>query len=108
MEFSNMSEKSRNALTNWIVIAVVAIVILLFAGLLPLPGQKDKVTPHTEPSSTSPQVQAPKGPPPSPPSEPGAGTQPPPGGTPSASPGSASNATSSQTMTGAGPSRDAK
>lgn len=103
-----MSEKSRNALTNWIVIAVVAIIILLYAGLLPLPGQKDKVTPHTEPSGTSPQVQAPKGPPSNPSSVPGAGTQPPPGGTPSATPGSTGNATSSQTTTGAGPSRDPK
>jgi hypothetical protein len=90
----------------WIPIAIVAIVLLAFAGLLPLPGQKDNVTPHTQPG-VSPQVEAPKGPPASPPSEAGAGTQPPPGGTPSPSPGSASNATSNQTMTGAAPQRGA-
>ncbi|MDB5866146.1 MAG: hypothetical protein JWO70_3952 [Betaproteobacteria bacterium] len=105
-----MSDRARNPKTTWIVIAVVAIVVLLFAGLLPLPGQKDKVTPLTQPSppGTQPQAEAPKGPPPSPPSEAGAGTQPPPGGTPSGTPGSATNAASAQTMTDAAPKRDPK
>ena len=105
-----MAQNTRSPLTTWIIVAVIGIVVLLFAGLLPLPGQKDNVTPSTQPSppGTSPQAQAPKGPPPSPPSEPGAGTQPPPGGTPSASPGSATSSTSGQTMTGATPQRDPK
>jgi hypothetical protein len=100
-----MAEKTRNSRTTWIIIAIVAIVVILFAGLLPLPGQKDNVTPHTQPSppGTSPQAQAPKGPPPSPPSEPGQGTQPPPGGTPAASPGGPTDATSSQTSKGTPP-----
>jgi hypothetical protein len=105
-----MANSTRSPLTTWIVVAVIGIVVLLFAGLLPLPGQKDKVTPHTQPSApgTSPEAQAPKGPPPSPPSQAGAGTQPPPGGIPSASPGSATNNTSGQTMTDAAPQRDPK
>jgi hypothetical protein len=105
-----MARNARSPLTTWIIVAVIGIVVLLFAGLLPLPGQKDKVTPNTQPSpaGTQPQAQAPKGPPPSPPSEPGGGTQPPPGGTPSASPGSATSNTSGQTMTGAAPQRDSK
>jgi hypothetical protein len=109
-EKANMSERTRSSKSTWIIIAIVAIVVALFAGLLPLPGQKDNVTPNVQPSApgTQPQAQAPKGPPPSPPSEPGAGTQPPPGGTPSASPGSATNAASSQTMTGDTPKRDPK
>jgi hypothetical protein len=104
----DMPERTRNSKTTWIIIAVIAIVVMLFAGLLPLPGQKDKVTPHVQPSppGTQPQVEAPKGPPPSPPSEAGAGTQPPPGGTPAASPGGATNAASGQTMTDSAPKRD--
>jgi len=94
-----MAEKKRGPLTTWIIVAIAAIVVLLFAGLLPMPGQKDKVTPHSEPSpaGTSPQAEAPKGPPASPPSEPGKGTQPPPGGTPAASPGSVTDSASAQT-----------
>ena len=105
-----MSEKTRSPMTTWVIIAIIAIVILLFAGLLPLPGQKDNVTPNVQPSApgTQPQVKAPTGPPPSPPSEPGQGTQPPPGGTPSPSPGSATNSVSGQTMTSDGPKRDPK
>ena len=50
--------------TAWIIIAIVAIVIVLFAGLLPLPGQKDNVTPATQPgSSSSSAPAAPTGPP---------------------------------------------
>jgi hypothetical protein len=91
----------------WIPVAIVAIVLIAFAGLAPLPGQKDNVTPHTQPG-VSPQVEAPKGPPPSPPSQAGAGgTQPPPGGTPTGTPGSVSDKTSGQTMTGQGPQRGA-
>jgi len=105
-----MAQNTRSPLRTWIIIAVIGIVVLLFAGLLPLPGQKDNVTPHTQPSApgTSPQAQAPQGPPPSPPSERGAGVQPPPGGTPAGAPGSATGATSSHTMTEAAPQRDAK
>ena len=97
-----MTTHRRSPLTTWIIVAVIGIVILLFAGLLPLPGQKDNVTPHTEPSApgTSPQARAPTGPPPSPSSERGTGTQPP--------PGSATSAASSQPMTGAASARDAK
>jgi hypothetical protein len=91
----------------WIPIAILAIVLIAFAGLAPLPGQKDNATPHTQPSNQSPQVQAPKGPPPSPPSEAGRGTQPPPGGTPAASPGGPTDKASGQTMTSASPKRDA-
>ena len=94
----------------WIPIAIVAIFLLAVAGLLPLPGQKDNVTPHSQPAAagSSPQVEAPKGPPPSPPAQAGAGaTQPPPGGTPAPSPGGATGSASSQTMTGASPNRDA-
>ena len=106
-----MSENARSSKTTWIIIAVVVIVVMLFAGLLPLPGQKDNVTPNVQPSApgTQPKVEAPKGPPPSPPSEAGVATQPPPpGGTPSASPGGATSSTSSQTMTGDTPKRDPK
>jgi hypothetical protein len=92
----------------WIPVAIFVIVLLAFAGLLPLPGQKDNTTPHTQPSQTSPQVDAPKGPPPSPPSQAGAGgTQPPPGGTPAPTPGGPTDATSGQTMTGSSPQRSA-
>jgi hypothetical protein len=81
---------ARRSYTTWIIVAVLAIVVLVFAGLLPLPGQKDNVTPHSQPAAGggAPTAQAPKGPPPSAPNEPGQGTQPPAGGTPSPSPGS--------------------
>jgi len=51
--------------TTWIILAIIAIVILLVAGLLPLPGQKDNVTPMTQPApaGTSPTPAPPKGPP---------------------------------------------
>lgn len=90
---------ARRNYTTWIIIAVLAIVVLVFAGLLPLPGQKDNVTSHSQPAAAGgqPTAQAPKGPPPSPPSEPDKGTQPPPGGTPSSSPGSPTESTSSAT-----------
>jgi hypothetical protein len=105
-----MPEQKRKPYTTWIIIAIGAIVVMMFAGLLPLPGQKDKVTPNVQPSppGTQPQAEAPKGPPPSPSSEPGKGTQPPPGGTPSASPGSVTNSASDQTMTSSSPKRDPK
>ena len=49
----------------WIGIAIVVIVIVLVAGFLPLPGQKDNVTPHVQPSPPAPPpaAQLPKGPP---------------------------------------------
>jgi hypothetical protein len=34
-----------------IIIAFIAIAIIAFAGLAPLPGQKDKVTAHSEPAA---------------------------------------------------------
>lgn len=95
----------------WIPVAIVAIFLLAVAGLLPLPGQKDNVTPHSQPASAgaAPQAEAPKGPPPSPPAQVGAGaTNPPPGGTPEPSPGGTTSATSNQTMTGASPTRSAE
>jgi hypothetical protein len=94
----------------WIPVAIVVIFLLAVAGLLPLPGQKDNVTPHSQPSAagTQPEVQAPTGPAPSPAAQAGAGaTTPPPGGAPSASPGGTTNATSGQTMTGDTPQRGA-
>ena len=77
-----MAENKRSSKSTWIIIAIVAIVIALFAGLLPLPGQKDNVTPSTQPSppGTQPQVEAPTGPPPSPMADPGAGGTNPPTG----------------------------
>ena len=36
--------------TIWIVLGFIVIVLMLMAGLLPLPGQKDNVTPLTEPA----------------------------------------------------------
>ena len=50
----------------WIPIAIIVIVLFAVAGLMPLPGQKDNVTTHSQPSApgTSPQVEAPTGPPP--------------------------------------------
>jgi hypothetical protein len=36
--------------TLWIVLGFIVIVLMLIAGLLPLPGQKDNVTPHSQPS----------------------------------------------------------
>ena len=50
----------------WIGLGVVAVIlVMLFAGLLPLPGQKDNVTPMTQPApaGTSPPAELPKGPP---------------------------------------------
>lgn len=86
-----MAEKTRSSKSTWIIVAVVVIVVLLFAGLLPMPGQKNKTTPNVQPSApgTQPAAEVPKGPAPSAPADAGANvTAPPPGGTPSASPGS--------------------
>jgi hypothetical protein len=50
--------------TTWIIIvAVIGIVVFLFAGLLPLPGQKDNVTPLSEPGSSAKSPSPPSGPP---------------------------------------------
>lgn len=48
----------------WVVIGVVVIAIVLMAGILPLPGQKDAPTPYNQPSApgTSPQPTQPRGP----------------------------------------------
>jgi hypothetical protein len=91
----------------WIPIAIAVIVVLAVAGLLPLPGQKDNVTPHSQPGA--PQVEAPTGPPPSPPSQAGAGaTVPPPGGNPALPPGGPSSSTSDHTVTGEAGTRGAE
>lgn len=49
----------------WVVVGVAVIVAMLFAGFLPLPGQKDNVTPGTQPSPAgrSPEPTKPGGPP---------------------------------------------
>ena len=105
-----MAENKRSPITTWAIIAIVAVVVLLFAGLLPLPGQKDNVTPHVQPSApgTQPKAETPTGPAPSPSSQAGQGTAPPPGGQPSGRPGNTTDSTSSQTMTGDSPKRDPK
>lgn len=91
----------------WIPIAIAVIVILAVAGLLPLPGQKDNVTTHSQPGS--PQVEAPTGPAPSPPSQAGADAKaPPPGGNPAASPGGPSGSTSDYTVSGDATTRGAE
>lgn len=70
----------------WIPVAILVIVLMLFAGLIPLPGQKDNETLLTQPGT--PQVEAPTGPAASPPAQVGAGaTPPPPGGDPAPHPG---------------------
>src|SRR5690606_15388312 len=94
----------------WIPLAIIVIVLLAVAGLLPLPGQKDNVTPHSQPAAggSAPKVEAPTGPAPSPPSQVGAGaTQPPPGGTPAGTPGSTAESASDHTMTGSAPAANA-
>jgi hypothetical protein len=49
----------------WVIVGIAVIIAMLFSGLLPLPGQKDNVTPLTQPSppGNSPLPTAPKGPP---------------------------------------------
>ncbi|HJQ61589.1 MAG TPA: hypothetical protein VJ834_01915 [Burkholderiales bacterium] len=42
--------------TLWIIIGVIVIVVMLLGGLLPLPGQKDNVTPSTEPAAPAPST----------------------------------------------------
>ena len=46
----------------WVIVAVIAIVAVLFAGLLPLPGQKDNVTPHSQPAPSAAVPPPPVGP----------------------------------------------
>lgn len=36
--------------TLWVIVGIAIIIALLFAGFLPLPGQKDNETPLTEPA----------------------------------------------------------
>jgi hypothetical protein len=36
--------------TIWVIIGIAVVIALLFAGFLPLPGQKDNSTPFTEPA----------------------------------------------------------
>jgi hypothetical protein len=50
--------------TTWSIIAIIGIIALLFAGLLPLPGQKDNPTAQTQPGSPSASAPpTPEGPP---------------------------------------------
>jgi hypothetical protein len=90
-----MPENARTSskTTTWIIIGVVAIVILLFLGFLPLPGQKDNVTPHVQPSppGTQPAAELPQ-------------TT---SGATGASPGSATDNVSSHTGNSATPQPDA-
>jgi hypothetical protein len=51
------SSKTYEQQDTWIIIAAIVIVVMLLGGLLPLPGQKDNVTPHSEPS---PPAQSPR------------------------------------------------
>jgi hypothetical protein len=53
-----------NARIVWVIVGIGVIIAVLFAGLLPLPGQKDNPTPREQPSpaGTSPQPTAPTGP----------------------------------------------
>jgi hypothetical protein len=48
----------------WVIVGVAVIVAVLFAGFLPLPDQKDNVTPRTQPSPAgqSPEPTRPAGP----------------------------------------------
>lgn len=48
--------------TILIVAGIAAIVVVAFLGLAPLPGQKDNVTPQTEPGAAV-KAEPPKGPP---------------------------------------------
>jgi hypothetical protein len=49
----------------WVIVGVGVIIAVLFAGFLPLPGQRDNVTPTTQPSAPgkSPAPTKPSGPP---------------------------------------------
>lgn len=49
----------------WVIVGIAVIVAMLFFGLLPLPGQKDNVTPTAQPSppGQSPTPTKPGGPP---------------------------------------------
>lgn len=48
----------------WVIVGIAVIVAMLFSGLLPLPGQKDNVTPTAQPSppGKSPEPTRPSGP----------------------------------------------
>ena len=48
----------------WVIIGIAVLIAVLFAGFLPLPDQKDNVTPKTQPSpdGKSPEPTAPRGP----------------------------------------------
>ena len=49
----------------WVIVGVVVIVAVLSAGFLPLPDQRDNVTPNTQPAPAgkSPEPTRPSGPP---------------------------------------------
>lgn len=62
-----LDEQRERAMDNriiWVIVGIAAIIAMLFSGLLPLPGQKDNVTPLTQPlpPGKSPQPTAPTGP----------------------------------------------
>lgn len=39
--------------TLWVIVGIAIVIALLFAGFLPLPGQKDNETPLTDPAPQS-------------------------------------------------------
>ena len=49
----------------WVIVGIAVIIAVLFSGILPLPDQKDNVTPTAQPAPAgqSPQPTTPKGPP---------------------------------------------
>ncbi len=58
-------EPSMSPRIVWVIVGIAVIVAVLFAGFLPLPGQKDNVTERTQPSppGQSPTPTRPTGPP---------------------------------------------
>jgi hypothetical protein len=57
----------------WLVIGLVVLVVAVFAGLAPLPGEKDEPSPHVQPAPAgqSPEPTKPAGPPTDSPANPG-------------------------------------
>lgn len=55
----------------WVIVGLIAITVLAFAGLAPLPGQREESTPYVQPApfGESPVPTAPSGPPHSRPGE---------------------------------------
>lgn len=61
----SLHEHIMNPRIVWVIVGIAVIIAVLFAGFLPLPGQKDNVTPTSQPAPAgqSPQPTTPKGPP---------------------------------------------